>query len=76
VIIFGLVRFLSKKSNQTKIFFLKKRTETGSNRPVSVWFFSSKNQFKTVFFGLARYFFPVWLGFFSGLGLVFLVLGL
>jgi hypothetical protein len=36
VIIFGSVRFLSKKSNQTEIFF--KKTETGSNRPVLVWF--------------------------------------
>jgi hypothetical protein len=52
VIIFGSVRFLSKKSNQTK-FFLKKN-ETGSNQPVSVRFgFLDKNRFK-----------PVWLGFF------------
>jgi hypothetical protein len=36
VIIFGSVRFLSKKNNQTE-FFLKK-TETGSNRAVSVRF--------------------------------------
>jgi len=36
VIIFGSVRFLSKKI--TKLNFLKKKTETGSNRPVSVRF--------------------------------------
>ena len=50
-------------------FFIKKnrnRTETGSNRPVSVRFgsvFQRKNRFKPVwlgFFGLARF----WLGFF------------
>jgi hypothetical protein len=40
MIIFGLVQFLLKKSNQTD-FFLKKTqnlTESGSNRPVSVRF--------------------------------------
>jgi hypothetical protein len=36
MIIFGSVRFLSKKSNQ--IEFKKKQTETDSNRPVSVSF--------------------------------------
>jgi len=50
MIIFGLVRFLSKKSNQTD-FFLKKP------KPVQTdWFrfsFLEKNRFK-----------PVWLGFF------------
>jgi len=65
VIIFGSVRFLSKKSNQIEIiFFWKKnrnRTETGSNRPVSVRFgFLGK---KPVQIGLAR-FFRFWLGFF------------
>jgi len=66
------VRFGSvfiKKSNQTE-FFLKKinrnRTETGSNRPVSVRFgFLEKKPVQTGlarFFGLTR-FFPVWLGF-------------
>ena len=58
-----------KKSNRIK-FFKKKnrnRTETGSNRPVSVWFgfFREKtgsNRFGSV---LAR-FFLVWLGFFPG----------
>ena len=58
VIIFGSVRFLSKKSNQIEIiFFWKKnrnRTETGSNRPVSVRFgFLGK---KPVQIGLARFF--------------------
>jgi len=37
VIIFGSVRFLSKKTNQTE-FKKKKRTEIGSNRPVSIRF--------------------------------------
>ena len=48
VIIFGLVRFLyiKKKSNQTE---LKKKSETGSNRSVSVWFcFLGQNRFKPV----------------------------
>jgi len=52
------VRFGSvfiKNSNQTKIFFKKKnRTETGSNRPVSVRFgFLEKKPVQT---GLARFF--------------------
>ena len=75
VIIFSSVRFLSKKSNQNWFFFLKK-TETGSNKPVLVWFGyfgekTSSNRFDSVFSGLA------W--FFSGLvwfGLVFSVSGL
>jgi hypothetical protein len=36
-------------------FFKKKKTETGSNWPVSVWFFRTKtgsNRFGSVFFGL------------------------
>jgi len=37
VIIFGFVRFLSKKKRSNKLVFLKKKTETGSNRPVLVW---------------------------------------
>jgi len=69
VIIFGSVWFLSKKSNQTDNFF--KKTETGSSRPVLVWFFRTKtgsNWFGSVFSGLAWFFrfgsvFPVWLGF-------------
>jgi hypothetical protein len=43
VIIFGSV--FIKKNNQTEIFFKNKnrsRTETGSNRPVSVRFFRTK----------------------------------
>ena len=86
MIIFGSVRFLLKKSNQTEIFFLKKnrtRTETGSNRPVSVRFgvFRAKtgsNRFGSVFPVLARFsrfwlgFFRFWLGFFR-FGLVFSV---
>jgi hypothetical protein len=73
---FGLVWFLSKKNNQTN-FFKKNwnRTETGSNRPVSVWFFRAKTgsnrfgsffRFGLVFSCLAR-FFSVWVRFgFSG----------
>jgi len=59
VIIFCSVRFLSKKVTKLN-FFLTKKTETGSNRPVSVWFgFFEQKPVQT---GLAR-FFPVWLGF-------------
>jgi len=50
VFIFGSVRFLSKKVTKPN-FFLKK-TETGSNRPVSVRFFRAK----PVQTGLARFF--------------------
>jgi hypothetical protein len=52
-----------KKNNQTEI---KKKTKTGSNRPVSVRFGFLEQK-------------PVWLGFFFvffGFGLVFLVSGL
>jgi hypothetical protein len=78
VIIFGSVRFLSKKLTKLK-FFLKK-TETGSNRPVSVRFgFLGQKPIQTglVRFvsGLARFsrfwlgLFPIWLGFlYFGLG--------
>ena len=38
VIIFNLVQFLSKNSNQTGIFFFKKKTKTDSNQPGSVQF--------------------------------------
>jgi hypothetical protein len=38
VIIFGSVRFLPIKTNQTELFFLKKTTETESNRHLSVRF--------------------------------------
>jgi hypothetical protein len=68
---FGLV--FIQKNNQTEF---KKKTETGSNRPVSVRFgFFGQKPVQT---SLAR-FFPVWLGFFSvwvRFGSVFLVLGL
>jgi hypothetical protein len=55
-----------KKNNQTEFFFLKNRTETGSNRPVSVRFgFLGQKPVQT---GLAWFF---WFGsvlawFFSG----------
>ena len=56
------------KSNQTEIFFFEKKTETGSNRPVSVRFFYGKNRFKPVWLGFLGFgsVFSVWLGFFSG----------
>jgi len=72
VIIFGSVRFLLKKVTKPKFFFLKKKTETESNRPVSVRFFKAKtgsNRFGSVFPVLAR-FFQFWLGF-LGFGSVF-----
>jgi hypothetical protein len=70
VIIFGSVWFLSKKHNHTEI---KKKTETGSNQSVSVWFiFLDKNRFRfdSVFqfdSVLARFgwVFLFWLGFFG-----------
>ena len=72
MIIFGSVRFLSNKSNQTEKK-IKKKTETGSNRSVSVRFFREKlvQTGSTRFFQfgsvLARFsHFLVWLGF-SGL---------
>jgi hypothetical protein len=55
VIIFGSVRFLSKKATKLKFFFFKK-TETGSIRPVSVWFGSGFLGKKPVQTGLARFF--------------------
>ena len=63
MIIFDSVRFLSKKNNQTKIFFLKKKLKPNRNRvkPTgfgSVRFFRTKtgsNRFGSVF--------RVWLGF-------------
>jgi len=66
VIIFGLVRFLSKKSNQTKKILKKPKsvqTETGSNQPISVRFsFFGQKPVQT---GLARFFlvFSVWVRF-------------
>jgi hypothetical protein len=58
------IRFDFYKKKVTKLNLKKKqnRTETGSNRPVSVRFglvFKDKNRFKPVwlgFFGLARFF--------------------
>jgi hypothetical protein len=66
VIIFGLIRFLSKKVTKPNFFFFKK-TEIGSNRPVSVRFFREKtgsNRFGSVFPVLTRFsrFFPVFFG--------------
>jgi hypothetical protein len=75
VIIFGSVRFLLKKVTKPKFFFFEKknrnRTETGSNRPVSVRFgFLGKKPVQT---GMAR-FFRFWLGF-LGFGSVFSCFG-
>ena len=58
MIIFSSVRFLSKKITKP-IFFLK--TETGSNRPVSVRFFREKTSPNQFFSVLARFFFTVFL---------------
>jgi hypothetical protein len=78
VIIFGSVWFLSKKVTKPIFFFLKQKTETGSNRPVLDRFGSVFLGKKPVQTGLARFFrfwlsflgfgsvFSVWLGFFSG----------
>jgi len=62
VIIFGSVRFLSKKATILN-FFIKQnrnRTETGSNRPVSIRFgFLGQKPVQTGlawFFGLALFF--------------------
>jgi hypothetical protein len=74
-----LVRFGFYQKKITKPNFFLKKTETGSNRPVSVWFFRTKTGstglaqfflFGSVFSGLAR-FFSVWLDF----GLVFFRFG-
>ena len=68
-----------KKNNQTEIFFLKKKTETESNRSVSVRFFRAKTglarffQFWLDFLGFGSVFSgfgSVWLGFFVGFGSV------
>jgi len=75
-----------KKNNQTEIIFFKKknrnRTETGSNRPVSVRFFRAKTgsnrfwlgffRFDSVFSVLARFFRfgSVFFRFFVGFGSV------
>jgi hypothetical protein len=73
VIIFDSVRFLLKKKKKvSKPKLFKKKTETGSNRPVSVQFgFLEQKLVQTglaKFFGLAR--------FFSGLAWFFFCLGL
>jgi len=74
VIIFGSVRFLSKKVTKPKLFFLKKKPNRNRVKPTgfgSVRFFRAKtgsNRFGSVFPVLARFFrfgsvFPVCLGF-------------
>jgi len=77
VIIFGSVRFLFKKNNQTEFFKIKKLkpVQTDRFRFGSVWFFRTEtgsNWFDSVFL--------VWLGFFRvflyGFGSVFSVSGL
>jgi hypothetical protein len=75
VIIFGSVRFLLKKITKLKFFF-EKKTETGSNRPVSVRFGLVFLEQKPVRTGLVRFsrFWLSFLGFgsvFSGFGSVF-----
>ena len=86
VIIFGSIRFLSKKVTKLKNFFLKKKPKPNRNRVIPtgfglVWFFRAKtgsNRFGSVFPILARFsrfwlgFFRFWLGFFW-FGLVFSV---
>jgi len=63
---FGLV--FIKKSNQTEIFFKKNRnrTETGSNRPVSVFLGQKPVQTDlaqfSLFFLVLAWFFRFWLG--------------
>jgi len=72
MIIFGSVRFLSKKVTKPKLFFFEKKPKPNRNRvkPTgfgSVRFFRAKtgsNRFGSVFPVLAR-FFSVWLGFFG-----------
>ena len=72
VIIFGSVRFLSKKVTKPKLFFLKKKPKPNRNRVKltdfgSVRFFRAKtgsNRFGSVFPVLAR-FSRFWLGFFG-----------
>jgi len=72
VIIFGSVRFLSKKVTKPKFFLKKKKTETEPKPGQTGRFrFGFLGQ-KPVQTGLAR-FFRFWLGF-SGFGSVFSVL--
>jgi hypothetical protein len=69
VIIFDSVRFLSKKNNQTELFFKKTETELKSGQTDRFRFCSvfriktSSNRFDSVFSVLAR-FFPVLARFF------------
>jgi len=88
VIIFGSVRFLSKKVTKPKFFFFEKKPKPNRNRvkpagfgSVQFGFFRAKtgsNRFGSVFSVLARFsrfwlgFFRFWLGFFQ-FGSVFLV---
>jgi hypothetical protein len=57
VVIFGSVRLLLKIKVTKQNFFFKK-TKTGSNRPVSVWFFGQKPVQTCLvwFFSLALFF--------------------
>jgi hypothetical protein len=74
VIIFGSVRLLSKKVTKPKFFFLKKKTETRSNRPVSVRFgFLGQKPVWLGFSSFARFsrFGSVFFRFFVGFGSVF-----
>ena len=76
MIIFGSVRFLSKKSNQTEFFFKKTETEQKPGQTDRFWFGSfgffraktGSNWFGSVFPVLAWFwlgFFWFWLGFFG-----------
>jgi hypothetical protein len=67
VIIFGSVRFLSKKSNQT-VFLKKKKPNRNRFKPTG--FGSVILEQKPVQTGLARFFFWFGLVFFCGLGSV------
>ena len=68
MIIFGSVRFLSKKVTKPNFFLKKNRnqTEIGSNRPISVRFgFLGQKLVWLGFFGFGSVFFRFWLGFFG-----------
>ena len=70
VIIFGSVRFLSKKVTKLNFFFCKKKSKSNRNRVKPTGFGSVFLGQKPVQTGLARFFpvlarfFSVWLGFF------------
>ena len=75
MIIFGSVRFLSKKVTKPKFFFLKKKPKPNRNRVKPTGFGSVRFGVFRAKTGLAR-FFRFWLGFgsvFSGFGSVFSV---